>query len=585
VPNDGLTDSQYSARGRGERLIVTGRVVLAAFSLVAIWLDPLTPSKHTGTAYTVLVAYLAYALLLTPVVWRADRALAAVGLVTHVVDLPAFALLMYFTEGPTSPFFIYVTFALLCGALRWQWPGTLWTAIAALAMFGGMGAYASYWLHDPDFETNRFVIRGSYLVVVAIMLGYLSAHEHRVRSDIVQLAAWPRYLPDALDARVHADLRTASEILAVPRVLMVWEEADEPWTCVAASLGDQFQCSRESPDALQPLVPEPLSAAGFLCRDASARRPGVSYTSAAGLGRWRGLPLHPALQSRFDIRSVFSTPMDGQHVQGRLFFLDKNDVMLDDLTLAQIVARQVASDLDQLHVQAQLTQAAATEERIRLARDLHDGVLQSLTGTALQLEAARRASQDGSGAVVSRLDEIQELIKAEQRRLRSFIQQLKPARGSAVQLDAELDAGLADLPPRIAQQWGLRVTVRVEEIPRSVPPSLAREVYLLVQEAVVNAARHARASSVQVTLAADGQWVRITVTDDGGGFPFTGRYALAELAQRRIGPVSLRERVAALGGEMTVDSRPTGSRVEMAVPSGPRSGPVGPQGSGVVKGA
>jgi signal transduction histidine kinase len=579
VPQDVVADSQYSARGRGERLIVAGRVVLAAFSLVAIWLDPLAPSKHAGMAYTLLVTYLGCSLLLVPLVWRADRTLNGVGLVTHVVDLPVFALLMYFTEGPTSPFFIYVTFALLCGALRWQWPGTLWTAVAALAVFGAMGAYARYGLHDPDFEINQFVIRGSYLVVVAIMLGYLSAYEHRVRSDIVQLAAWPRDLPDALDARVQTDLQTAGEILAVPRVLMVWEEADEPWICVAASFGGQFQCRRESPDSLQPMIPEPLSAAGFLCRNANARRPSVSYTSVAGLRRWRGLPLHPGLQSRFAVRSVFSTPMDGQHVRGRLFFLDKNDLMLDDLTLAQIVARQVASDLDRLHVQAQLTQAAAAEERMRLARDLHDGVLQSLTGAALQLEAARRTHPGGSGAVLSRLDEIQELIMAEQRRLRSFIQQLKPARGPTVQLDAELDVGLVDLQKRIARQWGLGMTVRVEGAPRSVPPFLAREVNHLVQEAVVNAARHARASSVQVTLAADDRWVRITVTDDGGGFPFIGRYGLDDLAEKRIGPVSLRERVAALGGEMTLDSRLTGSRVEMAVPRGSGLAPMRAQGS------
>jgi hypothetical protein len=62
VPTDATADSQYSARGRGERLIVAGRVVLAAYSLIAIWLEPFATSKHAGMAYTLLVAYLAYAL-------------------------------------------------------------------------------------------------------------------------------------------------------------------------------------------------------------------------------------------------------------------------------------------------------------------------------------------------------------------------------------------------------------------------------------------------------------------------------------------------------------------------------------------
>jgi signal transduction histidine kinase len=578
--SDAGVHSQYSARGRAERIIVAGRVVLAAFSLVAIWLDPSAPTKHAPVAYTLLVTYLAYALLLVPVVWRADALLARVGLMTQVVDLPVFALIMYFTEGPTSPFFVYFTFALLCGALRWEWPGTFWTAVAALAMFGAMGLYTAYGLHDPGFELNRFIVRGAYLIVVAILLGYLSAYEHRVRSDIATLAAWPRALPDKLEARVHADLRTAADLLRVPRVLMVWEEADEPWICVAASLRGEFRCTRESPDSLQPLVPEPLADAEFLCRDAGKRMPSVVHTFASGLRRRRVRPLHADLQARFGVRRVFSVPIRGEHLQGRMFFLDKSDMTLDDLTLAHIVAREVASDLDQLRMQEQLKQAAVTEERIRLARDLHDGMLQWLTGAALQLEAARRTPQDAPEAILARMSEIQDLIATEQRVLRSFIQQLKPPRTGAIRLDAELDAGLSDLPKRIAQQWGLRVTVRVEGVPEPVPASLAQEVYHIVQEAVVNAARHAGASAVEVILAAGRECIRITVADDGHGFPFVGRYDLATLTEKRMGPVSLRERIAALGGDLIVESRDTGSRIEVALPSRSPARPEAPDAVG-----
>jgi hypothetical protein len=175
-------------------------------------------------------------------------------------------------------------------------------------MFAAMGAYTNYGLHDPAFELNRFIIRGAYLVVVAIMLGYLTEYEHRVRSEIVKLAAWPRTLPHELEARVHADLRTAAGLLAVPRVLLVWEEPDEPWVCVAASLHGEFRCSRESPDSLSPLVPEPLADTDFLCRDVGRPVPLVVYASASGLRRWRGPPVHPDLRSRFAIRSVFSVP-------------------------------------------------------------------------------------------------------------------------------------------------------------------------------------------------------------------------------------------------------------------------------------
>src|SRR5207244_10212181 len=71
--------------------------------------------------------------------------------ITHAFDLVAFSIFMYFTHGPTSPFFVFLVFALLCAPLRWLWRGTLWTAVAALVVLTGLGLYAAGFLHDPEF--------------------------------------------------------------------------------------------------------------------------------------------------------------------------------------------------------------------------------------------------------------------------------------------------------------------------------------------------------------------------------------------------------------------------------------------------
>jgi signal transduction histidine kinase len=81
----------------------------------------------------------------------------------------------------------------------------------------------------------------------------------------------------------------------------------------------------------------------------------------------------------------------------------------------------------------------------------------------------------------------------------------------------------------------------------------------------VNALKHAQASRVTVDIdSADGH-VRIAVTDDGHGFPFTGYHSHATLAASDIAPRSLFERVAALGGQLSIDSSNQGSRVEMVL--------------------
>jgi hypothetical protein len=223
-------DSLYSPQHRSERLIALGRLVLAACSLLVIWLDPSEPAKYAATAYTLLALYLGYALLLIPLVWHPRVSLKPFGVATQVVDLLAFTVFLYFTEGPTSPFFLYFVFALLCGTLRWHWRGTLGTALATLAISLGMGVYTVYFLHDPDFELNRFIMRSVYLAVVAILLGYLSVYQERMRGELAKLAAWPRVVtpPRDVQTRVSEVLRQVVDVFGAPRALLAWEEPEEP---------------------------------------------------------------------------------------------------------------------------------------------------------------------------------------------------------------------------------------------------------------------------------------------------------------------------------------------------------------------
>jgi two-component system sensor histidine kinase UhpB len=94
-----------------------------------------------------------------------------------------------------------------------------------------------------------------------------------------------------------------------------------------------------------------------------------------------------------------------------------------------------------------------------------------------------------------------------------------------------------------------------------------RQLYRLVRESLFNVARHAGASSARVEVARRGQALDITVTDDGRGFPFTGRYDHEELTRRKLGPVSLKERVSALGGSLAIDSAPGRTCLEMHLPT------------------
>src|SRR5690349_13715300 len=126
----------YTPESRAERLIAGGRIALAASALIAVWLDPTEPAKYAAIAYSLLVAYVFYSLLVALLVVRAPAPSNWLRLATHGFDLAFFSLFTYFTSGPAgSPFIAYFVFSMVAATLRWQWRGTLWTAVAALVAF------------------------------------------------------------------------------------------------------------------------------------------------------------------------------------------------------------------------------------------------------------------------------------------------------------------------------------------------------------------------------------------------------------------------------------------------------------------
>ena len=118
----------------------------------------------------------------------------------------------------------------------------------------------------------------------------------------------------------------------------------------------------------------------------------------------------------------------------------------------------------------------------------------------------------------------------------------------------------------IERHWGLRVDLNTQHLEARIPESLTQEIFRIVQEALVNAARHAHASTVQMEIGARDNQVRIIVADDGRGFHFRGRYDHASLAEMKLGPVMLRERIASVGGALSINSTKSGARLEITLP-------------------
>lgn len=231
------------------------------------------------------------------------------------------------------------------------------------------------------------------------------------------------------------------------------------------------------------------------------------------------------------------------------------------------LAREVITNASADHYLSDRHQAfgSALNERLRLARELHDGLLQALTGATLQLEAALRLVATDRRAARDQILEAQELIVEQQRELRAWIDGVRHPNAPQAPLHADLPTVLQTLCRRVTR-WGPRVELDAPDLGR-IPASMADDVYRLVEESLNNVKRHARASVARVEVRVAGNAIRLVIADDGCGFPFRGRFDLATLNARGIGPASLKERVQSLAGALVLTSTLSGARVEILLSS------------------
>jgi len=543
--------------------------VLAGGLWVATVIDPLEPGRGGVVAFLLSCYFLfsvgILALVRFPTTFARGWALAL-----HLYDLGAFTVLTVVTGGAASPFFATFTFLLVCAAIRWDLRGILWTAAAALTIYTVVVLMSAQALDAPDFVLPEFVIRVVALCVMTALLAYLTTHERRFRREISRLAAWPRTVSRDPHSVVAEVLSRSTELLEASRLVLVWDDPDDSRVNVASFDRKQVLWTVEVEGAFGSLVSREVDGRSFETSDARQGQAEVVVLTPRGFRRRHCQPIDERLRARFDMRRVESWPLDGELVRGRMFCLDKSAISLDDLVTGESVARLAVSRLDSLYLLHRLRDATALDERIRVARDLHDSLLQSQAGAALQLLAARRLFDRDPETAKRRLDEVQQQLERGELEMRSFIRTLRPReRAVSESVGSGLGELLKDLRERVERQWELKVHIQLDAEVDRIPESLVDHVYRLVQEGVMNAARHADASVIRADVIVQEGLVRLAIVDDGKGYPFAGTYDLASLGSMNQGPLTLRERVTELKGDLQLTtSFDTGTELLITVPIG-----------------
>lgn len=190
--------------------------------------------------------------------------------------------------------------------------------------------------------------------------------------------------------------------------------------------------------------------------------------------------------------------------------------------------------------QRELQRMSVLEERERIAKELHDGVIQSLfaVGMGLQGTAAMTPGEEIDRRLEGAVEEIDRAI----RDLRNYIFGLRPG----ILADRQLDQALQELGREFADRSGVLTVVDVDDSVAAELAGLATDLIQVVREALSNVGRHADATSVRVTLRRTDRGAELEIDDDGTGFDVDGPAGM--------GLANLRDRVDAMGGELAVGS-------------------------------
>lgn len=540
---------QAAFQHRPGRVIALGRLLLAAIFLLAIWLDPSLLNQQPGEVYIIFATYFGWAALVLALTWRSwwlDYRLADS---SHLVDIAAFGIMVFFTESYTSPFYTFFVFLILSAALRWNWRESALTA-AAVVLFFLTAGLATLAAGGEEVDLQRLLVRFSYLIVLALIFIWFLIHDRPTPS------MWE---PGAeIDGPpVQPAMRRVAATLRARRIVFAWAQREEPWLNVATYGDDGMSETRLGPEEYR----------GF------ARTEAIGLPFLFDVRRGRGLSrepdnprrLHPfregfdlGFAERFDVKRGIAIPVRAREYEGEMFVMGIDGLCSEDLRAAETLGTEISALFDRASMVAVSEEAAVARARMALARDLHDSVVQVLAGASFRLEGLKTWIASGEDPVPE-IDAVKAELKEEQRNVRAFIAGLRSGRGWVRTTD--LSSGLPIVAEQLRSRWSLECDLAEAGERVEGPLWIEHELHQIIHEAAANAVRHGGATRIDIALRREGVEIELAIADNGAGLPEDGAGANGM-------PWSVRERVMGLGGTLSFTAGDRGTRLAVRVPIG-----------------
>ncbi len=545
------------------------RLVLSLTMVLVAAVEPRESAQLDPVILAVILAHIAYASVAYVLVVRRDSKLATHAL-NYPVDAAAFVLLISITGGTDNPILylaiLLFLFAATTASFGWGvGAGLRLTIVTAglfsAAMLGRAGISTIEWPHA--------FLHLSYIVGLGVVAAQWSGHHFTLHHRLALLRdasvlSNPRF---GVDRTIGTLLDRLRDFYDANVCLLVERNTDEGgWRMRRSDREGSTSAGREEylPIELEDtLLRMPQSAVAVFVKppfrwwlapphfwSEDSRKDGGAFGDQTSYMA----PIE-FLLTRFGGRSWLSVPVySGQHWRGRLHLTARQALRASD---ARFVTQLIGSSMlviENIRLLDQLASDAAHRERLRVARDIHDSVIQPYIGVQLGLVAVQRALKSGDSRTAQ--DEVGRLLNL----TNMTIDDLRAGVGG---LKSEADPGGNGLFPalrryaaRFAQETGITVDVCCDEGLR-LGDRLGAELFQVVVEALSNVRRHTAATKAAIRLLADDDHVALLIENqepsEARPIPFT--------------PQSIYERASALGGRVTVDRRRDGRTiVEIRIP-------------------
>jgi signal transduction histidine kinase len=511
-----------------EPLINIGRLIISIFGFAAIYIDPTQPQSLVTISYDILGGYILYSAVLIAVYRSRMSKSTTYMIITTSIDVVIVGILSYITGELESPFLTFFTFLLISSAVRWNIRGTIATA-SALQIILVLVAIPD--LNDGESQANFLIIRSVFCWVIVLMLGYFGAYRNRSLNRLRDLASWPHEIvPDEKRPWLTSSLRHAAKVLGAKRIIVQWRDLDAEGNHIAIFENGSCRFIDFHSDALKNTID------------------GYSFIhDLENEGSW---PKIYSSDKSNDTKHHFSSNFVSLRYNGTVTIFDPNFQDSDAILLLKIVASQIAIELEQYALVNEYITSVELQERLKIARDIHDSVLQSLTAAVIQIGA-----EQGFGDTVSRESvlRIKDTIKDAQKKIRRHISGEPMVEEGGVPLLEKIER----FSVALERQWGCMVSTEVIPADLLMDDAMATELCLSMSEATANAVRHGKADQIAMKVECYADVLRIRIDDNGTG----GDGAVTPL------PRSIAGRVADLGGELQVFRLDQGLSLRIVLPT------------------